>query len=286
MPIVSIRPLVRDDLSFGHRLSTEAGWNQLLADWERTFAIDSTASFIGSFGGVDVGTVVAVTFDAIAWVGLMLVDPAARGRGVGRALMERVLETLDARGVRTVRLDATPLGQPLYESLGFRTDFLLHRHAGIPVKMHDARVLDHDLRITAATEADIGLIADLDEQVTGTRRKRLLERLRDERPLGGRIVWRGDALAGFVFERAGRLGTLVGPCLGDSMAGAVLLSTTLNSLAGMPTLVDTPDDHQQARELATQYGLEAVRPLTRMTRGKPVREIVERLWASSGPEKG
>jgi len=286
MPRVAIRPLTIDDLPFGHRLSTAAGWNQLLADWARAVALDSSASFIGTLDGIDVGTVTAVAFDSIAWVGLMLVEPQARGKGVGRALMERVLDVLDGRRVRSIRLDATPLGQPLYETLGFREDFPLHRYTGTPSHPHRTNTIGQDLRIVEATSADMPRIADLDEQVTATRRRMLLERLRLERPIGGRIALRGDCLAGFVLERSGRLGTLVGPCCGDSEAGAALLATSLESLIGTPVLADIPDAHHEARSLVTRHGLEAVRPLTRMTRGEPVREDVARMWTSSGPEKG
>lgn len=46
-------------------------------------------------------------------------EPAWRRRGLARALVGSVLDTLRARSVGTVTLAATPLSQPLYDSLGF-----------------------------------------------------------------------------------------------------------------------------------------------------------------------
>lgn len=47
------------------------------------------------------------------------VEPADRGRGVARAMLERCLADARAWGVRDVELIATDAGRPLYESLGF-----------------------------------------------------------------------------------------------------------------------------------------------------------------------
>ena len=50
---------------------------------------------------------------------MVLVDESMRQHGIGTALVEQAVEVLDRRGAETVRLDATPLGKPLYERLGF-----------------------------------------------------------------------------------------------------------------------------------------------------------------------
>ena len=49
------------------------------------------------------------------------VEPDAQGRGVGSALMARLLETCRARGVVTLGLDADPNAEPIYHRFGFLT---------------------------------------------------------------------------------------------------------------------------------------------------------------------
>jgi len=39
---------------------------------------------------------------------------------------------LDARGVPTIRLDATPLGRPVYTKLGFVDEYEVTRYGGTP----------------------------------------------------------------------------------------------------------------------------------------------------------
>ena len=48
------------------------------------------------------------------------VAPAARGRGLGRAITERVVADGIAAGADAAYLHASDLGRPLYESMGFR----------------------------------------------------------------------------------------------------------------------------------------------------------------------
>ena len=61
--------------------------------------------------------------DGRAEVKRMYVDPAWRGRGVGRALMERVIAGARDRGYHTLRLgtlDDMHAAQAMYRSFGFR----------------------------------------------------------------------------------------------------------------------------------------------------------------------
>ena len=53
----------------------------------------------------------------VAWVAMVLVDPAERGRGVGRALLDHAIG-LAGEG-QALRLDATPAGRLLYSDDGF-----------------------------------------------------------------------------------------------------------------------------------------------------------------------
>ena len=54
----------------------------------------------------------------LGWVAMILVDPESRGRGIGTAIMSELLAR--TTGLASVGLDATPLGRPVYERLGFR----------------------------------------------------------------------------------------------------------------------------------------------------------------------
>lgn len=58
----------------------------------------------------------AVTF---AWLADVIVDPDHRGRGLGRALVDGVLEDLAPLGLKRIVLKASESGRPLYERAGW-----------------------------------------------------------------------------------------------------------------------------------------------------------------------
>ena len=119
------------DVADGMRLKAEAGWNQVEADWRRFLALGGEGCFVAERQGQVVGSVTTCRFGPVGWVAMLLVEKAHRGAGIGRVLLIRALEHLESGGARSVRLDATAPGRPLYESLGFRVDFHLGRYGGI-----------------------------------------------------------------------------------------------------------------------------------------------------------
>nr|WP_323747834.1 GNAT family N-acetyltransferase [Catenulispora rubra] len=54
-----------------------------------------------------------------AELGSLFVDPDTIGKGVGRRLLQHMLELARGAGVRTVVLDADPNAEPFYEAMGF-----------------------------------------------------------------------------------------------------------------------------------------------------------------------
>src|SRR5437764_6600293 len=99
--MLHIRVMSAADIPFGMRLKQQAGWNQLEADWRRYLDLQPDGCFVAELDGQPVGTAATSLFGSVAWIALVLVDNAVRGRGIGTALMERALAFLDQRGVRT-----------------------------------------------------------------------------------------------------------------------------------------------------------------------------------------
>ena len=65
-------------------------------------------------------------------VGRMAVLPAWRGRGVGRALLAKVLLAAQARGQMTLRLSAQTHAAAFYARAGFVAEGAEYEEAGIP----------------------------------------------------------------------------------------------------------------------------------------------------------
>ena len=283
MPSITTRELLATDIPLGMRLKTEAGWNQTLGDWQRVLKLDPHGSFVGQLDGVDVGTVATVHFGPIGWIGLMLVDASTRGKGVGKQLMQVAIDYLESCGVTSIRLDATPLGQPLYERLGFVAEYPLARFAGRP----SANSVQSSFVPEVVTTAALDDIAALDQVVSRTDRRALLEMLMAGSPPVSGICRSGGHLSGYLLSRPGANATQIGPCLAvDSATGAALLEYALDRMVGEPVYVDIPDVNEMARAMVERRGLIIQRPLLRMTRGKVVGEQAQMIWSTFGPEKG
>lgn len=271
-----IRVLTHDDLGACLNLSQPAGWNQTEGDWRRALELQPDGCFAAVQDGVVIGTCTVCAFGPVAWVAMMLVDPAHRSRGIGRALMEHALAFLDALKVRSVRLDATPMGQPLYEKLGFVSQFRLARYAGT-LPPDDSPPSPDVMPVSAERWEEL---AAMDEHVTRTDRRKLLRYLFNKQPGEVRFV----EGRGWMTCRQGAVAVQFGPCEGE--AGDLLLSDAFRRYAGRHVYIDIPEMNAAARALAEERGLTIQRHLQRMTRGELLVERVSLLWSGAGPEKG
>jgi GNAT superfamily N-acetyltransferase len=278
--VIEIRPMTEADLPEGMRLKSQNGWNQTEADWRRYLHLQPDGCFVAALGGRAVGTVTTCVFASVGWIAMMLVDPDHRRRGIGRALMTHALEFLERQGVQTVRLDATPLGQPLYERLGFVAEYPLHRHEGIlppgPPAAGVEPLLPHHLDD----------VLRLDRQVTGTDRRKLLMRLASEFPNTACVACGPDGVEGFLAARPGARAMQLGPCLASERVGRLLLEAARARHGAEQVFIDIPLGNEAAARWAAETGLATQRRLQRMCRGPAIREQVDSLWASSGPEMG
>ena len=126
-----IRLMTAADIGAGMRLKEAARWNQTTQDWENVLALEPEGCWVYEVDGVVVGSTTAVLYGQdMAWIGMVLVLPEYRGRGIARELMQHALRYLEERAVHCVKLDATDMGRPLYEQLGFVEELVIERWAG------------------------------------------------------------------------------------------------------------------------------------------------------------
>jgi GNAT superfamily N-acetyltransferase len=280
-PLLRIRDMTVADIPFGMRLKQQAGWNQVEADWRRLLGLQPDGCFVAELDGVPTGTVTTCRFGPVAWVAMMLVDESFRSRGIGRCLMKHALDELDSKGARTIRLDATALGRPLYESLDFRAEATFARFVGVVPPADGPR----ELPVSPSSEVVDG-VAKFDLQVTGTDRGRLLRVLIEEHPESLQVAIEAGEIAGFLLSRPGSQARRIGPCLASEQAAPLLLGHVRRRYATEKITMDIPVDNAAAMALAASWGLNMTGLLTRMGRGSQVNEDLQKLWASAGPEKG
>jgi len=121
-----LRAMTPDDLERAVELSRDHSWPHREEDW--AFFLQRGEGLVAVLDGTVIGTIMAWRYgDDAATLGMVIVDKALQGKGVGRKLMAAMLEQL---GERSVLLQATAQGAPLYEKLGFVDIGAVHQHQG------------------------------------------------------------------------------------------------------------------------------------------------------------
>ena len=145
-----------------------------------------------------------LVYGSFSWMGLVGTHPAVRGRGHATQISEHLVKWSYAKGCRTVALDASKLGRPIYERLGFRP-------VGSTVQLQPTRqqpAPSPEVAVTQLTAADREQLLELDAGVFGGDRSRLLELLMAGTKGSGFVARKGAGrLSGYLYVQE----RLVGP---------------------------------------------------------------------------
>ncbi len=286
---IDFRLMTEADIPLGMRLKAQAHWNQTEADWRRFLRLQPDGCFVACCDGQDVGTTTVCIFGSVAWIAMVLVDIQHRHRGIGTRLVRYALDFLDRQDVATVRLDATALGRPVYERLGFAAQYdLIRMEVELPdgvSPMSEANAVVQE--IEPMRQAGLAAIERWDRLATRTVRGKLLARLIAESTSRAYLTTGPKSFGGYVLSRPGTRAVQMGPAVAsDETCGRVLLDRAAADWVGRRVYIDVPTDNRPALRWAEGRGFVCQRSFVRMVRGQPVSDDLQRLWASSGPEMG
>jgi ribosomal protein S18 acetylase RimI-like enzyme len=277
-----LRTMTLGDVAAGLRLCRAARWNQTERDWRHFLTEAPAGALVAEASGSVIGTVATLPYGPFAWISMVLVDPAARGKGVGTTLLESGLALVPDDVV--ARLDATPLGEPIYRKLGFVAEYGLQRwflDGG-----HNPGELSSGVRRLVAS--DWPAILDIDRRAFGAPRARLFERLASDAP---EYAWIADGYRGprgYLFGRHGHVREHLGPLVAsDEEAARVLLEAGLAAVGSRSVIIDIADRQETLRDHVAALGFAVERPFQRMYRGHLATPGDPSLvFAIAGPEFG
>jgi GNAT superfamily N-acetyltransferase len=265
---VRLGKLAPADLAAAHGLSAAVGWPHRLEEWRFAHALGS--GFGWAFG------------ERFGTVGMVIVAPALQGRGGGRRLLDAVLAEA---GPRSMALIATPEGQRLYESRGFRAVGRVRQHQG-EVRPVASPALRPGERLRPLAPADLDMLLRLDRSATGLPRDAALAALLQAGECV--ILERSGAVAGYALARRFGRGHLVGPVVAPDEANAgALIGHRLARLAGAFVRIDIPADRPALSAWLTQAGLAPAGDGIVMRRGEaPSPDGEARAIARAHPAQG
>ena len=212
---VVLRPMTAGDLDAATELSREQSWPHREEDW--AVFLELGEGIVAEQDDHVVGTIMSWRFgEDVATLGAVIVSNALQGRGIGRRLMESMLERLKGR---SVILNATDEGLPLYRKLGFVEIGTVFQHQA-PAPVVPLVELVPGERVRPMGTAD-DCLADMYSRACGMDRTGLFARLVKDAKIV--VLTRQHRPVGFaMFRRFGR-GWVIGPVVAPDRGGAKAL---------------------------------------------------------------
>ena len=244
-------------------LAGDRGWSPEESKWRLIFAVSEVYGVDDPAGGL-AGTVVLTRYGSgLATVGMMLVASRHGRQGLGRRLMRHVLEAAEGA---VVYLTATEEGRPLYGQLGFRAIDTSTSYIGI----FDTSQPDGAAQRVASpsprpvTAARLGALAELDVDVFGADRRRVLAELLT---FADRFVECGEPVSGYGAAWTNGDIAMIGPLVATDATDATTLITSLANGRTGPIRLDVAGRHSDLARWARAHGLSASGATTLMVHG-------------------
>lgn len=262
--MLEIHSLTDDDIQDAMQLSTQAGWNQIDADWERLLQLCPDGCFAGVLGDDLVATTTVITYGDVSWVGMVLVDEEHRSQGYGSRIFERGLEYAREHGGTVIGLDATPHGEPIYRKYGFEAVETVYRWEGRLRSPGGDDATDRVTRHQQPDSAAVRRLCDFDRRQLGEDRGSLLRALIAEPDVSVFSSRGPSGIDGYAIVRPGRTHWQIGPIASTTSSTVdALLGAVSDAFEGCDVLVDAPE--RNSRSVLESVGLTRNRELVRMT---------------------
>lgn len=260
---ISIRTLSEADLESADVIlqtsfQRPASW---LGELHLMRALQPAGAFLAHYRENPAGVVFSMMYPDFTYIGPLGVHPDFQRLGIGFALIEHLLDWLDQQGIARVALDASPMGQSIYEKLGFVACDqvnIFQRQSGGPTSQLPPEV-------QPMSPHNLDLIAATDKQAFGSDRSRLLQALLDAYP---QRSFFSKNLQGYFIAQENRIGPWVSQTKDDA---ELLLKSALSlpySEGGISVIV--PGKNREAAELLQHHGFERTRVLQHMVRGSNI----------------
>jgi predicted N-acetyltransferase YhbS len=258
---VSYRRMNAEDLPSAHGLTQVLRWAHRLEDWQ--FLHRLGAGFVAEDNGTVIGTGLCWKFgNAHSSLGSIIVAPEQQGNGVGRKLMNLVLEEL---GERSILLCATPAGQPLYEKLGFVPTGTIVQHQGT-MRQTAPVALAAGERIRPVAAGDLQALAALATRALGMPREEVMAQLLNVAE--GVLIEKNDEAVGFSMVRRFGRGHVIGPVVArDTEHAKALIAHWAEAYAGSFVRVDVTGESGLSVWVES-LGLALIEPGVSMARGQ------------------
>jgi ribosomal protein S18 acetylase RimI-like enzyme len=227
---------------------------------------------VAEVDGAIVATGVGTANGAVGWIGTIFVATDQRGRGLGRAITQAIIDRLETAGVRTLVLVATADGRRLYEKMGFevQTRYRILEAPGLPSPAARQANL-----VRAFRSDDLEAIVALDGEGTGEDRAHIIRRFAT--PETAKVLLGPDgAVDAFVIRAPWGGGATIAATF--EAANAIITERRIASGPTGRVRVGLLQDNQDGMDRLLAAGFVPQWAAPRMIRGAPMAWHPEWIW--------
>lgn len=275
--MIAYRTARHDEIDLMLDWAAKEGWNPGLDDADAFFDADPAGFFVATSDESPIGAISVVNHTPdFAFLGLYLMAPEFRGKGIGYGLWQHAIVHA---GSRTIGLDGVPDQQANYQRSGFS-------HSGSTTRFGGTLTGQRSERLRAVAPDDVPTLVQLEAEASGCTKDAFLTGwFQGETTRTSWVCVEDQQIVGFVTVRQCRDGAKIGPLVAPSAGMARTL--VLHAAATYPgeVFIDLPDSAVGLRAVCEDLGLDAGFATARMYRG-PFRSPAPHYYAISSMELG
>jgi hypothetical protein len=260
-----VRKMSREEVPFAIGLAAEEGWNPGLYDAECFYSADPDGFLVGLLDGEPVSSLSVVRYgQTYGFLGLYIVKPAHRGKGLGMGIWKEGMSYLTHRDVG---LDGVLAQEDVYKQSGFGSYYHNIRYQGQAAGTGSVPV---DARVVELAQVPFEELQTYDESLFRAPRPGFLRSWINQPEAVALGFAENGRLRGYTVLRRCLEGYKIGPLFADGEAIAEVLfqQVTRRVDSGSVIFLDVPAESRNppATRLARRHGMREVFETARMYR--------------------
>jgi len=264
--------------------AADEDWNPGLHDAEVFWATDAEAFVAAELEGEVIGGGTITSYEGtFGFMGLFIVRPQFRGRGLGGRLWHARLQLLRGRlrPGAPIGMDGVYGLQEWYARGGFRFSHRSVRYEGVGAEA------ERPSTVVPADDVPFERIAAYDRRCFPAARERFLESWLAQKDASALAWLESGRLRGYGVVRRCGVGAKIGPLFAEDADVAEALYASLAAFApDEPVFLDVPEINAWAMALARRHRMLEVFGTARMYLGRPPRVAESRIYGVTTFELG
>jgi len=289
--MIAIRLWTPSDIDYVAKSVKREGWGYVKRDVERCWQFEPNGCYIAEVQGKPVGHVFSISYDRIGWIGLLIVNPRERGKGIGATLMQAAIRHLEKIGAETIQLEAVEKAVALYKRLGFVEEFdSLRFSKQLKQKEEEKPKLSQRTEMFHIKEENLKNIAKFDSKYFGANRLRVLQSLFEDQTEQCFVAMAKQKTLGYIMSRKIQNANWIGPWVSkNSETAEKLLFACIEAIGGeeIELRLGMPILNTNGIKLMKKLDFQQTSKSIRMVWGKRRHKgNIKGIYGIAGPEKG